>query len=118
MTSQGRGAATGYDYAVALPASGDSEELAKENTKSAASLKGEQQRQLGWREAREGGGGGAVLGRMLGGMHAPSPEAAIDSASRQQDEQQLLCICLWRISGAMLLCLTLQHSRGSTSCSY
>jgi photosystem II oxygen-evolving enhancer protein 1 len=39
--SQGRGAATGYDYAVALPASGDSEELAKENTKSAASLKGE-----------------------------------------------------------------------------
>lgn len=56
MTSQGRGAATGYDYAVALPASGDSEELAKENTKSAASLKGEQQRQLGWREAMEGGG--------------------------------------------------------------
>lgn len=41
MVYQGRGAATGYDYAVALPASGDSEELAKENTKSAAALKGE-----------------------------------------------------------------------------
>jgi hypothetical protein len=41
LVLQGRGAATGYDYAVALPASGDSEELAKENAKSAASLKGE-----------------------------------------------------------------------------
>jgi len=41
LSPQGRGAATGYDYAVALPASGDSEELAKENAKSAASLKGE-----------------------------------------------------------------------------
>lgn len=47
---QGRGAATGYDYAVALPASGDSEELAKENAKSAASLKGEPSRVFfsGW----------------------------------------------------------------------
>jgi photosystem II oxygen-evolving enhancer protein 1 len=40
LDPKGRGAATGYDYAVALPASGDSEELAKENTKSAAALKG------------------------------------------------------------------------------
>ena len=38
---QGRGGSTGYDNAVALPARADDEELAKENNKSAASLKGE-----------------------------------------------------------------------------
>lgn len=41
LIMQGRGAATGYDNAVALPARADAEELAKENTKSAASGKGE-----------------------------------------------------------------------------
>ena len=38
---QGRGGATGYDNAQALPARADSEELSKENNKSVASLKGE-----------------------------------------------------------------------------
>ena len=38
---QGRGAATGYDTAVALPAAGDAEELEKENLKSAKALKGQ-----------------------------------------------------------------------------
>jgi photosystem II oxygen-evolving enhancer protein 1 len=37
---QGRGAATGYDTAVALPAKGDDEELQKENIKNASSSKG------------------------------------------------------------------------------
>jgi photosystem II oxygen-evolving enhancer protein 1 len=41
LDPKGRGAATGYDTAVALPASGDSEEFAKENAKSAAGLKGQ-----------------------------------------------------------------------------
>ncbi len=41
MSVQGRGASTGYDTAVALPAKGDDEELAKENNKSAAGGKGE-----------------------------------------------------------------------------
>lgn len=39
---QGRGASTGYDTAVALPAKGDDEELQKENNKSAAGSKGKQ----------------------------------------------------------------------------
>ena len=39
---QGRGASQGYDNAVALPAASDSEELAKENSKSVAASKGEQ----------------------------------------------------------------------------
>ncbi|MDB9524927.1 photosystem II manganese-stabilizing polypeptide [Oscillatoria sp. CS-180] len=34
LDPKGRGLATGYDYAVALPASGDSEELRRENTKA------------------------------------------------------------------------------------
>lgn len=38
---QGRGGSTGYDNAVALPARADDEELAKENNKSVAALKGE-----------------------------------------------------------------------------
>ena len=38
---QGRGGSTGYDNAVALPARADSEELAKENSKSVVALKGE-----------------------------------------------------------------------------
>eukprot|EP00879_Flechtneria_rotunda_P024089 GHRR01025526.1.p3 GENE.GHRR01025526.1~~GHRR01025526.1.p3 ORF type:complete len:111 (-),score=36.91 GHRR01025526.1:895-1227(-) len=37
---QGRGASTGYDNAVALPARSDDEELLKENSKSAAASKG------------------------------------------------------------------------------
>jgi photosystem II oxygen-evolving enhancer protein 1 len=43
LDPKGRGAATGYDTAVALPAgaSGDSEGLAKENAKTASALKGE-----------------------------------------------------------------------------
>jgi photosystem II oxygen-evolving enhancer protein 1 len=40
LDPKGRGAATGYDNAVALPARADAEELAKENIKSAASGKG------------------------------------------------------------------------------
>ena len=40
LDPKGRGASTGYDNAVALPARADSEELAKENTKSVAVLKG------------------------------------------------------------------------------
>uniref|UniRef100_A0A061RLN6 Photosystem II oxygen-evolving enhancer protein 1 n=2 Tax=Tetraselmis sp. GSL018 TaxID=582737 RepID=A0A061RLN6_9CHLO len=40
LDPKGRGASTGYDNAVALPARSDDEELAKENTKSAAPLKG------------------------------------------------------------------------------
>jgi len=40
LDPKGRGASTGYDTAVALPARGDSEELQKENNKSAASSKG------------------------------------------------------------------------------
>jgi photosystem II oxygen-evolving enhancer protein 1 len=40
LDPKGRGASTGYDNAVALPARADSEELAKENTKSTAVLKG------------------------------------------------------------------------------
>ena len=41
MYGQGRGGSTGYDNAVALPARSDSEELAKENNKSVAALKGQ-----------------------------------------------------------------------------
>jgi len=40
LDPKGRGGSTGYDTAVALPARGDSEELAKENTKNTAALKG------------------------------------------------------------------------------
>jgi photosystem II oxygen-evolving enhancer protein 1 len=40
LDPKGRGASTGYDNAVALPAASDSEELAKENNKSVAVLKG------------------------------------------------------------------------------
>lgn len=39
-TSQGRGASTGYDNAVALPARADAEELLKENVKNIKALKG------------------------------------------------------------------------------
>jgi len=41
LDPKGRGAVTGYDTAVALPASGDDEVYAKENAKSAAAMKGE-----------------------------------------------------------------------------
>jgi len=41
LDPKGRGAATGYDTAVALPASGDDDVYAKENVKSAAAMKGE-----------------------------------------------------------------------------
>merc|ERR1712054_580333 len=40
LDPKGRGQSTGYDTAVALPARGDDEELAKENTKNTAALKG------------------------------------------------------------------------------
>merc|ERR1712070_342842 len=40
LDPKGRGATTGYDTAVALPAAGDSEELEKENSKSTKVLKG------------------------------------------------------------------------------
>lgn len=40
LDPKGRGASTGYDTAVALPASGDDEELAKENNKRTDVLKG------------------------------------------------------------------------------
>lgn len=40
LDPKGRGGSTGYDTAVALPAAGDAEELAKENNKSTAALKG------------------------------------------------------------------------------
>nr|BAF94214.1 33kDa oxygen evolving protein of photosystem II [Oedogonium obesum] len=40
LDPKGRGGSTGYDNAVALPARADSEELAKENTKSVAASKG------------------------------------------------------------------------------
>eukprot|EP00877_Chromochloris_zofingiensis_P010693 jgi/Chrzof1/5878/Cz16g19040.t1_PSBO[v5.2] len=40
LDPKGRGASTGYDTAVALPAKGDDEELQKENNKSAAGSKG------------------------------------------------------------------------------
>merc|ERR1739847_205046 len=40
LDPKGRGGSTGYDTAVALPARGDDEELAKENTKHTAALKG------------------------------------------------------------------------------
>jgi len=40
LDPKGRGGSTGYDTAVALPASGDAEELEKENAKSTAALKG------------------------------------------------------------------------------
>merc|ERR1719456_1092510 len=40
LDPKGRGGSTGYDTAVALPARGDDEELAKENTKNTAGLKG------------------------------------------------------------------------------
>ena len=40
LDPKGRGGSTGYDNAVALPARADSEELAKENTKNTAALKG------------------------------------------------------------------------------
>ena len=40
LDPKGRGASTGYDNAVALPARADSEELQKENNKSTAVLKG------------------------------------------------------------------------------
>merc|ERR1712048_1066352 len=40
LDPKGRGGSTGYDTAVALPARGDDEELAKENTKNTAALKG------------------------------------------------------------------------------
>merc|ERR1711904_678926 len=40
LDPKGRGATTGYDTAVALPAAGDAEELAKENAKTTKVLKG------------------------------------------------------------------------------
>merc|ERR1712186_190741 len=40
LDPKGRGGSTGYDSAVALPARGDDEELAKENTKNTTALKG------------------------------------------------------------------------------
>lgn len=40
LDPKGRGGATGYDNAVALPARSDAEELAKENIKSTVALKG------------------------------------------------------------------------------
>jgi photosystem II oxygen-evolving enhancer protein 1 len=40
LDPKGRGGSTGYDTAVALPARGDDEELAKENIKNTAALKG------------------------------------------------------------------------------
>jgi photosystem II oxygen-evolving enhancer protein 1 len=40
LDPKGRGGSTGYDTAVALPARGDDEELAKENIKNTAGLKG------------------------------------------------------------------------------
>merc|ERR1712110_1180506 len=40
LDPKGRGGSTGYDTAVALPGRGDDEELAKENTKNTAALKG------------------------------------------------------------------------------
>merc|ERR1711881_396758 len=40
LDPKGRGGSTGYDTAVALPARGDDEELAKENTKNTVALKG------------------------------------------------------------------------------
>lgn len=40
LDPKGRGGSTGYDNAVALPAAADSEELAKENTKSSAPSQG------------------------------------------------------------------------------
>merc|ERR1711869_936 len=40
LDPKGRGGSTGYDTAVALPARGDDEELAKENAKNTAALKG------------------------------------------------------------------------------
>merc|ERR1712093_238396 len=40
LDPKGRGGSTGYDTAVALPARGDDDELAKENSKNTAALKG------------------------------------------------------------------------------
>eukprot|EP01025_Chloroclados_australasicus_P062547 TRINITY_DN8217_c0_g1_i1.p1 TRINITY_DN8217_c0_g1~~TRINITY_DN8217_c0_g1_i1.p1 ORF type:complete len:356 (+),score=48.06 TRINITY_DN8217_c0_g1_i1:155-1069(+) len=40
LDPKGRGGSTGYDTAVALPAAGDRDELAKENIKSTVALKG------------------------------------------------------------------------------
>merc|ERR1711953_1157230 len=40
LDPKGRGGSTGYDTAVALPARGDDEGLAKENSKNTAALKG------------------------------------------------------------------------------
>jgi len=40
LDPKGRGGSTGYDTAMALPARGDDEELAKENNKNTAALKG------------------------------------------------------------------------------
>merc|ERR1712224_115643 len=40
LDPKGRGGSTGYDTAVGLPARGDDEELAKENSKNTAALKG------------------------------------------------------------------------------
>lgn len=41
LDPKGRGGSTGYDNAVALPARSDSDELAKENTKSTIALRGQ-----------------------------------------------------------------------------
>ncbi|EFN51761.1 hypothetical protein CHLNCDRAFT_32868 [Chlorella variabilis] len=41
LDPKGRGAATGYDNAVALPAASDAEEFLKENIKSTAAMKGQ-----------------------------------------------------------------------------
>jgi photosystem II oxygen-evolving enhancer protein 1 len=41
LDPKGRGAATGYDNAVALPAASDADEFFKENNKSAAAMKGQ-----------------------------------------------------------------------------
>ncbi|KAI3434507.1 hypothetical protein D9Q98_002581 [Chlorella vulgaris] len=41
LDPKGRGAASGYDNAVALPAASDAEEFLKENVKSAAAMKGQ-----------------------------------------------------------------------------
>eukprot|EP00798_Chlamydomonas_sp_ICE-L_P023362 gene23362-30623_t len=40
LDPKGRGGSTGYDNAIALPAAADTEELAKENTKSTVALRG------------------------------------------------------------------------------
>lgn len=63
LDPKGRGNATGYDNAVALPAAADAEELLKENVKNTAALKGSAVFNVAKYDAKTGEVAGASFSR-------------------------------------------------------